>query len=143
VQDLCSFGIDQAIEIEKVSLATVVCLNSCILDIHKYAFLLAPVPSYVFATAAQAFASCVELHINWLTLMGSHVLSHVNTAAAGPGSQAQTTSEELAHCMDIAIGERFTAQGSTVASSSGSQAPPKADVSENYMGTAIGARKRA
>ena len=134
-QDLFSFGMDQAIEIQKASLSTVVCLNSCAIDIYQNAFWFAPVLSNLFDAAAQSFTFCMELQLNWLTLLipASH--------AASPSSSA----EELAHSMDIAIGEQATAtaSSSTVASSSGTQAQPKAEVLETDMDIAIGARKVA
>jgi hypothetical protein len=93
----------------------IVCLNSCMPKIYRIAFLFAPVPD----TAAQAFASCMELQQNWLALLAPYVFSHVSTAASNSGSQAQPTADELAHYMDIAIGERFTAPGMTFTTSSG------------------------
>jgi hypothetical protein len=99
-QDLFSFGMDQAIEIQKASLSTVGCLNSCAIDIYKNAFWFAPVLSNLFGAAAQSFASCMKLQLNWLTMpIGA------SRSAASPSSSA----EELANCMDIAIGERKVA----------------------------------
>jgi hypothetical protein len=141
-QDLFSFGLDQAIEIQKTSLSTVVCLNSCAIDIYKNTFWFVPSLGGLFETAAQSFASCMELQLNWLTmpLAASH-------SVATPSSSA----EELAHCMDIVIGERVAAANSTVesgsentvAGGSGTQVKPKAEVSETDMDIAIGARKIA
>jgi len=132
-QDLCIFAMDQALEIENASFDVAVCLNSCLMDICKNAF-FAPVLGNLSNAAAQALASCVELQVNYLTLLipGSHRL-------AGPSPSA----EELAHCMDIAIGERFIASGSAVASRSRRRAQPEAEVSETDMDIAIGARKMA
>jgi len=144
-QYLCNFGVDQAIEIEKASLATVVRLNSCVLDIYKNAFWFAPEVGDLFDTAAESFALCMELHLNWLGQLASFALSGGSTLANSFGSsQCQPTEEVLAHSMDIAIGERFTAPRSMVTSISGGQAQPqrkvKAEVLEHSMDIAIGAR---
>jgi hypothetical protein len=145
LQNLCNFGMDRATEIEKASQATVVCLNSCVLDIYKNAFWFAPEVGTLFDTAAESFAFCMESQMNWLDQLASLALSGVCTVASSSGSrQAQPTSEVLAHSMDIAIGERFTAPRSTVTSISGGQAKPqrkvKAAVLEHSMDIAIGAR---
>jgi hypothetical protein len=109
-QDLCSFAMDQALGIEKASLATVVSLNSCVLDIYQEALRLNPVFGNLFDLVSQAVACSMELQMNWLTLLAPYALSDVATL------------------------------DSRVASSSGGQAQPKADVSERSMDIAIGAR---
>jgi hypothetical protein len=132
---LCNFGMSRATENEKASLATVLCLNSCVLDLTKNAFWFVPEVSTLFDMAAESFASCMELL----------ALSGVRTVATSFGSsQAQPTPEVLAQSMDIAIGERFTAPRSTVTSISGGQARSqrkvRAGVLEHSMDIAIGAR---
>jgi hypothetical protein len=76
----------------------------------KDAFLFAPMLGSLFDAAAQVFASSVDLYRNCLALLAPHVFSHVSTAASISGSQAAPTADELAHYMDIAIGERLTAK---------------------------------
>jgi hypothetical protein len=125
-QDLFSFGMDRAIEIQKASLSTVVCLNSCAIDIYKNAFWFMPSLGGLFETAAQSFASCMDLQLNWLTMP---ITASRNAAIPSPSA------EELANCMDIAIGERVTA-----ASSCGTQDQPKAEALETDMDVAIGER---
>jgi hypothetical protein len=131
-QDLCSLAMDQAMGIEKASLTTVVRLNSSVIDIYKNAFWFAPVFGDLLDTAAKSFAFCIELQMNWLTMMMPH--------ASSSESQAESPAEELAHSMDIAIGERDTTRSNTVMSISGSQAQPTAEVPERNMETAMRAR---
>lgn len=143
LQDLCSLAMDQALGIEKASLSTVVHLNSCVVDIYGDAF--TPALGYLFDMAAYAFAFCMELQINWLTLMAPQALSHVaaagSTGTSSFGSQVQPpTAEVWADSMDIAIGEGFTAPKGTVASDTGRQAQPTAGVPESKMEIAMGAR---
>jgi hypothetical protein len=143
-QNLCYFGLDRATEIEKASLATVVCPNSCVLDIYKNAFWFAPEVGTLFDSAAESFAFCMELQMNWLQL-AALALSGVSTVASSSGrSQVRPTAEVLAQSMDIAIGERFTAPHSTVTSISSGRAQPqrkvKAAVLEHSMDIAIGAK---
>jgi hypothetical protein len=144
-QNLCNFGMDRATEIEKASLATVVCLNSCVLGIYKSAFWFEPEVGTLFDTAAESFAFCMELQMNWLHQLASLALSDVRTVATSFGnSRAHPTAEVLAQSMDIAIGDRFVAPHGTVASISGGQAKPqrkvKAAVLEHSMDIAIGAK---
>src|ERR1700694_353489 len=65
--DLCSFAMDQALGIEKASLSTVVSLNSCVLDIFGNSLDL----------TAKSFAFCMEVQMNWLTLLPPYAFSHV------------------------------------------------------------------
>jgi len=138
-QDRCSRAMDQAmgIEIDKVSLATVVNLNSCLIDAYKNALCFTPAFGDLLGTTAKSFALCMDLQMSGLNLLASHPLSRVSTNASGSGRGDEPTAEELAHGMDIAIGEMFTG---TVASSSGGLAQPKAAVLEHSMEIAVGAR---
>ena len=131
-QDLCAFAMDQALGIEKASLSTIVSLNSCVLDIYQEALRFNPVFGNLFDMVFQAVACTMELQMNWLALLAPDAS---RTVASDSGTPAHPTEEELAHCMDIAIGERLTAPSSTVTSISGGQAQPqrkaKADQSES------------
>lgn len=135
-QDLCSYAMDRALGIEKVSLDTVVSLNSCVIDTCKNAFWFSPALGDLFDTVAQAFASCMELQLSLLNLMGSHVSDTMESLS---GFQAQVTAEVLERSMDIAIGVRFTAPISMVAIS-GSHTHPPAKVAESSAETANEAR---
>jgi hypothetical protein len=144
-QDLCSLALDQAIGIEKASLTTVVRLNSSVIDIYKNAFWFAPVFGDLLDTAAKSFAFCIELQMNWLTMLVPHaneesetllrVAAPDSTLVSSAGSQAAPTAEELAHSMDIATGAQFEVPSHTVV-----QAQPTAEVSESDLDSAIGAR---
>ena len=123
-RDVRSREIDQAME-EKASPLMVVRLNSYVLDIYKNAFMFAPAFGYLLDTAAG-------------TLL--NVAAPSSTVAGSSRGQAQPTAEELAHSMDIAIGERFIAPSSTVTSISGGQAQPTEEVPESSMEIAIAAR---
>jgi hypothetical protein len=127
-------GIDPAMEVERAPFSKVASLKSSLLDLYANDFWFAPAFGYLPERAAQAFAFCMELHKNWLALLMPYARG---TVASRFGSQAQTA-EELAHYMDIAIGERFE-----VSSSSGSDIQLSADVLERSMDIAIGERKAA
>jgi hypothetical protein len=106
-QDLCSLAMDQAIGIEKASLTTVIRLNSSVIDIYKNAFWFAPVFGDLLDTAAKSFAFCMELQMNWLTMMVPHaneVAAPSSTVASSSGSQAPPTAEVPESDLDIAIG---------------------------------------
>jgi hypothetical protein len=149
-QDPRSQAMDKAIGIEKASLATVVGLNSAVVDIYKDAFGYAPVFGELFDTTAKSFALCIELQMNWLTMMvphpnersetSLHVAAPSSTVASSSGGQAEPQAEELAHSMDIAIRARDTTQSNAVASNSGSQAQLSAEVPELSVGITMGAR---
>jgi hypothetical protein len=131
-QDLCLQAMDRAIGIEKASLATVVGLNSSAVDIYKNAFRFAPVFGELLDATAKSFTLCIELQMNWLTMMVPH--------ASRSGGQAEPPAEELAHSMDIAIGERDTTQSNAVTSNSYNQAKPTEEIPERSMGIAMRAR---
>ena len=107
---LWSLGMEQAIEIEKVSLATLACLNSCTIEIFKNAWWFAPV-------------------------LVPGVSRTVESSSGG-----QPTEDELAYAMDIAIGEQYTVPRSTVTSISSGQAQPTEELPESGMEIAIMAR---
>jgi hypothetical protein len=139
---------DQALGIEKASLSTVVRLNACVLNIYQEALRFTPVFGNLFDLAAQAVACSIEFQMHLLAPLAPHAASHV--AAASPfastsGGQPQPTPDDLAHSMDIAVGERFTAPSRTATSISGGQAErrAKADGLERAMDIAIGIQKAA
>ena len=68
-QDLCSFAMDQALVIEKASQATAASLNSYAIDFYKSSLWFAPAFNDLLDMAAQNLAFCMELQMNWLTLL--------------------------------------------------------------------------
>jgi hypothetical protein len=132
-QELYSLGMDRALGMEKASLDAVVRLHSCLIDLYQNAFCFAPELGNLIETAVQSVAFCMEVQLSWLALLAPHASSHGSTTASNSGNRTTPTAEELAHSMDIAIGEWYTAPGGTVASISDRQARPAADVRENNM----------
>jgi hypothetical protein len=104
-QDLCSLAMDQALAIEKASQATVLSFNSCMLDIFGNSLEM----------TAKSFAFCMELQMNWLNMFSPYAFSHV----AAAGQQARSGADELAHGIDIAIGESGATESNTVTTISG------------------------
>jgi len=140
-QELCSFAMDQALGIEKASLATLVSLNSSLLDISESSLWFTPVFGNLIYVAAQAVACSIELQMSWFSLLSpQHAATPGRAVAGNAGEEAQPTAEELAQGMDIAIGEQFAAPRSTVTGISGGQAHLRADVLERSMDIAIGIR---
>ena len=138
-QELCSLAMDQAIGIEKASLAAIASFQSCAIDIDKNSSWDSPALGKLSEAAAQAIASCIELQLSWLALLASHTLSRVSTVAGRSGSQS-TAADELAYSMDIAIGERFTAPVSTLVSFPVTQGHPAAGLPVPYREIAIAAQ---
>lgn len=135
-QDLCSFAMDQALVIEKASQATAASLNSYAIDFYKSSLWFAPAFNDLLDMAAQNLAFCMELQMNWLTLL----TPYASSMASNSGNQVQATGDELARSMDVAIGERFAAPGSTVMSVSNRQIRPTLEVSESAADIAMRAR---
>ncbi len=106
-QDLCSFGMDQALGLEQVSLVAVANLNLCALDIYKNALWSNPVFGNFLDITSQVLAFSLEMQMNCLSLLAPHAWVPVSTVAEGSGPHAA----ELERSMDIAIGERFTPAG--------------------------------
>jgi hypothetical protein len=145
-QDLFNLELEQVIELEKETLATAVRLHSYVLDLYRNAFWFAPLFGNLFDAGVRAIASCMESPQGWFALLVPQAGRRVES---GYEMHAQPSADQLAHCMDIAIGERFTASGSTVSSSgstvaSGSarRAQPAAEVPERSTDIAIGAGHR-
>jgi hypothetical protein len=144
LQDLCSLAMDQALGIGKESPAPVVGLNSCLLDLYRNVFCIAPVLSNLSDAAVHAFASCVELQMGLIAPLAPQALSHVSTVASTSGnSQNRPNEDESALSMDIALGERVEPPSRMVASTSGQQAQPIADELAQSMDVAIGERYAA
>jgi hypothetical protein len=129
-QDLCGFGLAQAIENEKTALSALVRINSYLLDVYKGAFPFAPVHRNFLYFSAQALARLMEFQMNWFSPVPS------TFAPAKDDSSNQQTDDELAYSMDIAIGERHV----TVTSSSGTPARLPSEMREREMAVALGAR---
>jgi hypothetical protein len=103
-QDLCSFGMDQALGIEQVSLAALARLNSCALDIYQNVLWSNPVFGTFLDISSQALAFSLEMQMNWLTMLSPYAWAQVSTVTDKRGPDAT----ELERSMDIATGERFT-----------------------------------
>jgi hypothetical protein len=142
--DLYGEAMDQALGIEKTSLAAMVELNSCALDTCEH------LAGDLFETVYSVFASCVQAQLSWLSFLtdGSKALVAVAVpvgmfAAAGEGS-AQASAGLLDHTsMDVAMGEGSgdplpgTVPSIAEAGAPGGQAQP-AETPERGMAVAIG-----
>jgi hypothetical protein len=99
---------DQALGIEKASLATVVNLNATALDMYSNS-LFAPAFGELLDTAAKAFAFYMNFQMTWLSLMfpqakvGTEALAHFAEPAVA-SSPAEPTAEEVEHGVDVALG---------------------------------------
>ncbi len=131
--DLFSLAMDQAIGIEKASPAAVVRLNSDAVDQYVNSLRLSPALGDLFNTAAQAFASYMELQMRLLTLMASYVSDTVECIS---DMQAQLTPEVLERSMDTAIGQRFAVPLSVVASISATDNAPRLIVKHHGLSSA-------
>jgi hypothetical protein len=140
IQDLCSLAMDQALGIEKVPLAPVVSLNSCLLDPSKNALWFTPAFGNHLGMASQALAFSMEMQMGLIALLAPHAMSHLSTVTSSSGSQDQPNEDELAYSMDIALGERFTAPCRMVVSTYGKQTQQKAEEAVQSMDIAIGER---
>jgi hypothetical protein len=113
--DWFSHAMDQALGIEKPSLAPIVGLNSCLFDIYKNALWFTPAFGNHSEMMSQALACVMEFQMKCFTLLPPQTTRAVN--ASNFRSETQPTEEELARSMDVALGERFTESTSIVASS--------------------------
>jgi hypothetical protein len=155
-QDLCAQAMDRALGIHKASLDSAVGLHSCAIEFYpaidiynNQASLSASVLEAFIDTTAQSFAQCMELHVqcmemhrSWLTLLAPYALSFREVSSFM--GQSSATPEDLAHHMDIAIGERHTAAGEMAASHAGRRTAHRIKRAkqspDESMDTAIGAR---
>jgi hypothetical protein len=99
----------------------------------------------LFKAAAHAIGFCVGMHRSWLSLLAPHTLSQRNTVASNSGSQSQTSPDELAFSMDVAIGPQHVAAVKSMAASSSvrisqPQPRPTPDDLAYSMDIAIGER---
>jgi hypothetical protein len=118
-QELCGQAMDQALGVEKVSLSTLVDLNSTLFDIYKNSFWLAPVFSDFLDAAAKAFTLCIDLQMSCLAValphakLGSEALSQLAAPGCAVwgnlGSQAHPAVEEVEQQMDVAMGKAIAA----------------------------------
>lgn len=132
-KELCSLGMDTALDLQKTSLAAAVCLHSCAIDIYKNASCLAPEFGAYLDMSAKVFALCMEMQSCWLTL-----LSPLSAGAGVCGSLAAPSEEELAEHMDIACGHKSTVAGRRFKSRHGIHSMPAMKGTESSMDRAIG-----
>ncbi len=126
LQGLPQSAICQALEIQKLSLATVAGFNSWVNDICKNSFWFAPMFGTFQETVTNAFAFWMNLQMNCLTLPATRVAKYIESASC------IDPSEVLERSMDIAIGLSLALPNAVVVSISGSKASsedglPKSD----------------
>jgi len=103
----CKFGLEQAMEIEKASLATLVSLSAYAIDLSKSAALFAPITfsplaGDVLDTATKAYASFLDLQMYWLTLLMPQA---DKPTASGSHKQPQAKAAPSAESgMDVVLG---------------------------------------
>ena len=115
---------DQALGIEKASLATVVSLSSSVLDIYESSLRFTPVFGDLIDMVSQAVACSMELQMNWLSLFAPYASLHVATptavsrsAPAPPKPSPQNKSWRTAWISLLGRGlHSFTASGLTLRS---------------------------
>lgn len=109
--DLCNLGLEQAIEIEKASLATLVSLSVYTIDLSKSASLFSPLTfsplaGDFFDVATKAYASFLDLQMHWLGLL----MPNAGKAAASVSRSRLRTkpveakAEPLESVMDVVLG---------------------------------------
>ena len=113
-EDLCSYAMDRALGVERISLDTAVDLNANVLDLYRNSLRLAPGFSDFLDAAAKAFALCMNLQMSWLALMwpqakpGATALSQfavpAGTVASHSGKSAKQAAEEAERSLDVVIG---------------------------------------
>jgi hypothetical protein len=118
IQDLCSSAMDQALGIEKASLAPVVGSHSCLLGMYERALSFTPVFGNYLEAVSQALASSMELQLKFLNLLALPVWSHASQGEVISAGQHQPTADELAQSMDVALGEQYTASPISIVASS-------------------------
>lgn len=102
-QAMYGLAMDRAIGIEKSSLDAAVRWHACGLDLYTNGFWFAPGLDNLLDTAAQTLASCMEIQMNWISLMGLRAGIPVSSI---PGAQAQQAAEAPEKHMDVAVGAR-------------------------------------
>jgi hypothetical protein len=80
-QDLFTVGIGEAIELERVSVASLVSLNSCAIDAYKTALCFPLFVAPFLETMTKSLQCCLMLQSNWLDLLMPRACS---TAASDP-----------------------------------------------------------
>jgi len=102
---VCNLGLEQAIEMEKASLAAFVSLTSYAVDLSNSASLFSPIAlpplaGDFFGTATKLYASFVDLRMYWLNLL----LPQAAKADAGSQARIQSKAKLTEHGMDAVVG---------------------------------------
>lgn len=96
--DLQSLGIDQSLAIEEASLASVVRLHSCVIDLY-----LSPVLAQMMDAARHAFVFSVGLQMASVNVVAPYAWQWL-PLANNSGRQSCPSAELIERSMDIAIG---------------------------------------
>jgi hypothetical protein len=118
IQDLCNSAMDQALGIEKASLAPIAGLNSCLRGMVERALDFSPVFGNHLQAVSQVFAFSMELQLNFLNLLAPPFWSHASQGEVISAGQHQPAADELAQSMDVAIGEPYSATPICIVASS-------------------------
>lgn len=100
LQDLFSVGIGEMLDLERASMASLVSLNSCAIEVYKSACGLPVLVAPFLETMTKSLQSCLELQMNWLGLLASRSGS---TGASDPVIQDPPEAEEEAYAEDLIV----------------------------------------
>lgn len=104
-QDFCNVGLEQVIELEKASLATLVSVSSYAIDLSRSAGLFSPMafsalPGDYLDSTTKFCASLLDLQMCWLPLL----LPQAAQAHAGNHGNVRATANALETGMDKVVG---------------------------------------
>ena len=114
IQDLFSQAMDQALGVQKASLAAMVKMQSDVIEMQTHAFEGEPVLGDVLETAskaaAQACSTCLEFQLSWLDMMatfakqGLEMWFQMVTMGGGLAIQPQPKMEEEEESIPYGVG---------------------------------------
>ena len=99
IQDLFCHAMDRALGVQQASFNAVMKMQNDVIEMQKHAFEGEPAIGNIFEAASQAYATCLEIQLSWLSMMvefakqGAEMgfqLAAIGTSLAGiPAPQAQ------------------------------------------------------
>jgi hypothetical protein len=134
LQGLSQFAMCQALEIEKLSLATVAGFNSWVTDVCKNSFWFAPMLGNLQEMVINAFVFCIQVQMNSLIMPAARIAKYIES------STCVDPIEMLERSMDIAVGLSLTFPDAVVVSISSNNASPEDGPPESQKEIAISAQ---
>lgn len=110
LQDLFTVGIGEMLDLERASVASLVSLNCCAIEVYKNALNFPLFIAPFLETMTKSLQNCLELQMTWLDLLASRTGGPASRDPAGqdpPKAKEEVEEEEYAEDLVVETFENY------------------------------------